>query len=88
MESYAYKESKYLFITLVAGGWPCGLVVKFGMLALAAQVRFPGADLLHSLAAMLWGQLTYKTEEAWHRCYLRANLPQVKRRQRLATDCC
>ena len=28
---------------------------------------------------------TYKTEEDWHRCYLRANLPQAKR-GRLVTD--
>ena len=27
---------------------------------------------------MLWQQPTYNVEEDWHRCKLRANLPQAK----------
>ena len=43
-----------------------------------SQVRIPCTDLLHS-SAMLQRHLTYKIEEDWHRCQLRANLPQAKR---------
>ena len=35
-------------------------------------------DLYHSVAATLWQHLTYKIEEDWHRCLLRANIPQAK----------
>ena len=46
--------------------------------AWGSQVQIPGADLLHSLA-MLWRSPTYKIEEDWHRCQLRASLPQAQR---------
>ena len=53
--------------------------------ALEVQVQFLGADIHHSSAAILWREPTCKIEEGWHRCQLRANLPQAKR-ERLATD--
>ena len=43
------------------------------------QVWILGGDLLHS-PAMLWRCPTYKkVEEHWHRCSLRAELPQAKK---------
>ena len=44
----------------------------------AAWVWFPGMDLHHWSVAKLWWQPTYKIEEDWHRCWLRANLSQQK----------
>ena len=32
---------------------------------LVAQVQFPGMDLQHSSATVLWQQPTYKIEEDW-----------------------
>ena len=55
-------------------GQPEGMVVKFAHPALAAQgsqVGIPGAEL-HTTH-----QATYKIEEDWHRCWLRANLPHT-----------
>ena len=52
-------------LKILTVGWPCGVVVKFGMLHFWALVQFPGMDLYHSLAAMLRQQPTYKIEGAW-----------------------
>ena len=53
--------------------------------ARGSWVWIPGVDLHTFHQAVLWWHPTYKVEEDWHRCYLRDNLPQAKRR-RLATD--
>ena len=52
------------------------MVVKFGALhfdGLGLRVWILGVDLHHS-SAMLWWHATYKIEEDWLTCYLRANL--------------
>ena len=43
----------------------------------------PGVDLLHS-SATLWRHPTNKTEEDWHGCWLRVNLPHQKKKKFLA----
>ena len=83
------KTSPKLVIKIcspVAG--PVAEWLKFCMLCfsgLGLWVRIPGMELLHS-SAMLWQHPTYKIEEDWHMCYLRGNLPQAKKRGRLAAD--
>ena len=47
--------------------------------AQGSQVWIPGADLHTTGQAMLWQGPAYRIEEDWHRCWLRVNLPQVKR---------
>ena len=54
----------------------CALCIS----SLGSQVQFPGSDLLHS-SAMLWWHPTYKVEEDWHGCYLRAYLPQANKEE-------
>ena len=64
------------------GSWPHGPVVQFGTLCfgcLSSQVQILGVDP-HHLSAMLWRWLIYKVEEAWPRCWLRAKLPQEKKK--------
>ena len=66
-----------------------GIVVKFSVLhsgSLGSWVWILGADLDH-LSAMLWWQPTYKVEEDWQRCYLRANLPQQKKKREIGNRC-
>ena len=62
------------------GGCPCGRVVK-DLRILLQWPGFMGSDLgtdLFHLSSMSWRHPTYKIEEDWHRCQLRANLPQAK----------
>ena len=58
------------------GGRPHDLVLSLAHSASATQVWFPGMTLHHSSVAMLWRRPSYKIQEDWHRCQLRANLPQ------------
>ena len=63
------------------GSRPSGVVVKFSLLQFSnagSWVQISGADL-HRLSATLWWSPTYTVEEDWHRCWLRANLPQEKK---------
>ena len=68
---------------LTVWGRPSGIVVKFACSILVAWdlwVLIPGTDLYTIHQAMLSWHPAYKTEEDWHRCYLRDNLPQAKRK--------
>ena len=47
---------------------------------LGSQVLILSVDLLQSLA-MPWRCPIYKIEEDWHRCWLRAGLPQAKKKE-------
>ena len=61
--------------------------LKFHMLYFGSpgsQVQITGADLLHS-SAMLWRDPTYKVEEDWHRCQLKANLPHTHTKRSIKT---
>ena len=56
-----------------------GVAVKFMCSALAGRgswVWIPGMNLRITHQAMLWQHPAHKIEENWHRCKLRANLPQ------------
>ena len=69
----------------IFGGWPCGIVVKFSALCfggLGLWVCFPGIGLHHLSAAVLWQHPIYKIQEDWHRCWLRAHLPQKRKEGR------
>ena len=62
-------------------GPPDGVVVTFTcstLVAWGAQIWILGVDLHSAHQAVLWWHPTYKIEEDWHRCSLRANLPQAK----------
>ena len=69
-----------------SGGQPMAEWLKFRVLGFGGPgslVRISGMDS----SAMLWKHPIYdRIEEDWHRCYLRANLPQAKKRGRLAMD--
>ena len=59
-------------------------MVEFPCSDSAAQglkVWIPGVDLHTAHQAMLWWRPTYKIEEDWHRCSLRANLPTKKQKK-------
>ena len=49
-------------------------------------VQIPGLGILHSLA-VLCRCPTYKVEEDWHSCSLRASLPQAKKKRRVGNRC-
>ena len=71
----------------LCGSWPGGLVVKFMHSALATWslwVWILGTDLCTAHQAMLLQCPTYKIEEEGHRCWLRANLPQKKKKLEIA----
>ena len=72
--------------------WKCVFVDKRKGLSLACSASVAHVHGFRSQAwtyttreAISWWHLVYKIKEGWHRCYLRANLPQAKR-GRLTTD--
>ena len=66
-------------------GWASIVMVRFACSALVArglQVQVLCADPHTAHQAMLWRHPTYKVEEDWHRCELRANLPHQNKTKR------
>ena len=78
------SSSHQLCKIISGGGQPGGTVAKLACSVSAAWdslVWILSADLCTTCQAMLRQHPTYKVEEDGHRCQLRANLPQKKKKK-------
>ena len=80
------KLHEALWFCLRMWGAAGAIVVKFTCYTSAAQgswVLILGMDLNTAHQVTLWLCPTYKIEEDWQRCQLRANLPHQKKQRML-----